>query len=133
MAPVEVIPTAEVIPKVAPDDNVKLPPPETIVPLVAICNVEPLLTLYDTILDTVPPDVKFCIPVLLKTIPLPVVDPVSVKVPLECVKLPPTLTVTVFPEVVEELKSKVPPVNEKFPVTDIVLGLPIEHLNVPPD
>jgi hypothetical protein len=130
--PLEVIPSAAVIPKLAPDDNVKLPPPETTVPLAAICNVEPLFTVYATVLDTVPPDVNVCVPVLLKTIPLPVVDPVSVKVPAECVKLPATLTVTAFAEVPDELKSKVPPESEKSPETVTVLGLPLEHLKIPP-
>ena len=51
------LPTEDLIPRVAPEDNVNVPAPLTIVPVAAICKVVPLLTVKLTVLETVPPDV----------------------------------------------------------------------------
>jgi hypothetical protein len=60
--PEVLIPSSEVTPKVAPEDNVKFPAPVTIVPGVAIWSIVPLLTVKLMVLFIVLPDEKTWVP-----------------------------------------------------------------------
>ena len=63
--------------------------------------------------------------------PLPVVEPDSVIVPAELLKLPATFTMAAFAAVPELLRLKVPPLTVKEPPTSMVRATVVETKNEP--
>ena len=57
LAPLVVIPSADLIFKVEPLFKVKEPPPVITVPVVAIVNIFEAFTVKSTVFETVPPEV----------------------------------------------------------------------------
>lgn len=122
------IPLGDPMLSVAPDDNVKFPAPlMMLVPVVNVavlftvnveplftCNVEPLFIVKLIVLDMVPPEVYVCVPAPLKTIPLVVLEPLSVIVPAVCEKSPATYIV---PAALPLDRLQVPPLILKLPPT----------------